>query len=200
MAGIISRSRSDQRRSIGPDGHTDGAVRRPVTLAGSAMSFELIILIAQAATVFFLTAWLTIGAFENLVHPEINAPFTAEVLDMSRMRQAYPDAYEVVKHRRIASPGLQLFLFRLIVFWEICAVTALWLGTGAFLFALIGWADIEAARAMGLLGALLFTATWAGFLVAGNWFCYWYCHEGAQNTHYQMMFWGLGTMIFLVAA
>lgn len=164
------------------------------------MAYESIILIAQAASVFFLAAWLSTGVFENLFYSTLNSTFTAEVLEMSRMRDEYPEAYALVAHRRITNPKIQILLFRLIVFWELIALLTLWTGVVLFGLAMVDMATAETALAIGLLGALLFTATWAGFLIAGNWFCYWFCHEGAQNTHYQMTFWGLGTMIFLVAA
>ena len=70
----------------------------------------------------------------------------------------------------------------------------------ALLGAMAGWVAPETARALALLGATLFTAIWIGFLVAGNYFCYWFCHEWGQNTHYQMTIWGIGTMIFLGAS
>ena len=158
------------------------------------------ILVAQTAGVLFLALWLTTGLYENLFFSSLNSTFTAEVLDMSRMRLDYPEAYEQVAYRRIASPRAQLFLFRLIVGWELLATLALWLGVGFMVAAVLGAAAPDTAKAFGLLGVLLFTATWAGFLIVGNWFCYWFCHEGAQNTHYQMTLWGIGTMILLVAA
>ena len=116
---------------------------------------------------------------------------------MARMREEYPEAYERVAHRRISSPAVQSLLFRLIVFWEIIAVLALWLGTVTLLLAVLGRVDPGFARALGLLGTLLFTSTWAGFLMVGNWFCYWFCHYEGQNTHYQMTLWGMATMILL---
>ncbi|MEE2945253.1 MAG: DUF2165 family protein [Pseudomonadota bacterium] len=35
-------------------------------------------------------------------------------------------------------------------------------------------------------------------MVAGNWFCYWFGHEGAQNTHFQLLQWGVLTLILLL--
>ena len=164
------------------------------------MNLDTMILVAQAASVFFLAAWLTTGVFENLFYSTLNSTFTAEVLEMKRMREDYPEAYALVSHRRITNPGVQQFFFRLIVFWELAATVALWVGTISFALAITGQIEADTSRMLGLLGALSFTATWAGFLIVGNWFCYWFCHEGAQNTHYQMTLWGLGTMILLVAA
>ena len=160
---------------------------------------DVMVLIAQCVAVFFLAAWLSIGFIENVRHPGLNETFTAQVLSMERMRDDFPEAYEVVAHRRIESSRMQKFLFRLIVFWEGLATLALWLGVAGLILAIFGMVEPSSARAIGVFGVLLFTATWAGFLIVGNWFCYWFCHEGAQNTHYQMTLWGLATLVLLVA-
>lgn len=164
------------------------------------MAFETTILLAQAVCVFFLAAWLTTGVFENLVHSRLNSTFTAEVLAMTRMQSDYPEAFEDVAYRRISSPTLQKLLFRLIVVGEVVASGLLWAGFIALVMALLGATEVSVARTFAVMGALAFTSVWAGFLVGGNWFCYWFCHEGAQNTHYQMTLWGLGTLIFLATA
>lgn len=161
------------------------------------MSPDVMLLVAQTASVFFLAAWLTTGVFENIFHPKLNSVFTAEVLEMTRLRDDYPDAFAMMAHRRIVSPTTQKWLFRLIVCWELAATIALWIGCGALAMALLDLAGPDTARALGLLGTVLFTATWAGFLIAGNWFCYWFGHEGAQNTHFQMVLWGLATLVLL---
>ncbi|MDD9926295.1 MAG: DUF2165 family protein [Rhodospirillaceae bacterium] len=161
---------------------------------------DVMLLVAQSAAVFFLAAWLTIGVLDNLFFPKLNSTFTAEVLEMARMRDEYPEAYAKVAHRRISKPSIQLFLFRLIVAWELLATIARWIGFAAILASLLGQTNPDTARALALLGALMFTATWAGFLIVGNWFCYWFCHDEAQNTHYQMTLWGVTTMIFLAIA
>ena len=161
------------------------------------MTFELILLIVQTVSLFFLAAWLSTGVFENIRFPDLNRTFTSEVLDFTRMREEYPDAYAQVAYRRISNPTIQRALFCVVVLWETVAVIALWIGTVALCLACLGHMDADQARGWGLLGALLFTATWAGFLVVGNWFCYWFCHEGAQNTHFQMTLWGMSVLILL---
>lgn len=163
------------------------------------MSFDTVLLLSQAFCLLFLAAWLTTGVFENMVHSRLNSTFTAEVLDMARMRKDYPEAFVDVAYRRIKNPGLQKALFRLIVLWELLAVLTLWAGFIALAMAVLGLHDASQARALGLIGALAFTSVWAGFLIGGNWFCYWFCHEGAQNTHYQMTLWGMGTLILLAS-
>ncbi len=163
------------------------------------MTLETAIIVAQTASVFFLAAWLTIGVLDNMFHSDLNRTATAEVLDMTRMREEFPEAYEAVAHRRISNALVQKWLFVIIVVWEVVAAIALWSGFAAMLIASLGQVEPATGRGLAVLGALLFTSIWVGFLVGGNWFCYWFCHEGAQNTHYQMTLWGIVTMILLVA-
>ena len=94
---------------------------------------------------------------------------------------------------------MQNTLFWLIVLCEIIATLLLWLGFGALVLALVGVVDISTARTFAVLGTLAFTSIWAGFLIGGNWFCYWFAHADTQNTHYHMTLWGLGTLILLTA-
>ncbi len=164
------------------------------------MTLALMILTAQTLAVFFLTAWLTIGVFENMFQPNLNRVYTSEVMDMTRMRDEYPEAYAEVAYRRVSDPFWQRFLFRVIVTWELLATIALWVGVVAMARVILGGLDIDTGRMFAVLGVMMFTATWSGFLVVGNWFCYWFSHEGGQNTHFQMTLWGLATMIFLVVA
>jgi predicted small integral membrane protein len=161
---------------------------------------DQIILFVLAVNVGFLAAWLTVGALENLFHPFLNETYTAEVMDMARMREDYPEAYAFVSYRRIVSAPLRRILFRLIVAWELISALALWIGAGALLLASFAIGAVEPALSLALIGTLLFTTTWCGFLVVGNWFCYWFGHEGGQNTHFQMTLWGMGTMILIVAS
>lgn len=62
---------------------------------------------------------------------------------------------------------------------------------------LVGSALPEARRIRTLSGAAAFTTVWTEFQIIGNHFCYWFCHEGAQNTHDQMTFRGLATVILI---
>ena len=164
------------------------------------MTFDTAILLAQTGCVFFITGWLTTGAFENLIHPKLNSTLTAEVLDMVRMREEFPEAYSDVAYRRVANPAVQNALFWLIVAWEMVATALLWVGLGALLLALFGSVEPASARTLAVLGTLAFTSVWAGFLIGGNWFCYWFAHDDTQKTHYHMTLWGLGTLILLTAA
>jgi len=129
---------------------------------------ETVILIVAAVNVGFMAAWLTTGAVENVVHPELNEAFTSGVLDMTKMREEWPEAYRHVAYRRISARWLQIALFRVIVAWELLAMAGLWVGTAALILATFGASDGDIAIALGLIGALLFTTTWSAFLVGGN--------------------------------
>lgn len=160
---------------------------------------EIMIAVAQGVSVAFLAAWLTIGAVENLRHPFLNETYTAEVMDMTRMRDEYPEAYAHVAHRRVTSDRLRRRLFALIVAWELAATVMLWAGAGALLLSGVGVVGAAPALIVALTAVLMFNATWAGFLIAGNWFCYWFGHEGGQNTHFHMLAWGGATLLILLA-
>jgi predicted small integral membrane protein len=151
-----------------------------------------------ALNLAFMAAWLTTGALENVFHPFLNQTYTSQVMDMTLMREEYPDAYAHVAYRRVTAPELRRWAFRFIVAWEVLAMVALWIGAGAAAGAALGLVAVETALVLGLAGATLFCSVWAGFLVAGNWFCYWFGHEGGQNTHFQMLHWGLAGTLLLI--
>jgi predicted small integral membrane protein len=155
------------------------------------------VLLAQFVVTTGLAGWLSTGVIDNLLHPKMNETYTAEVMSMARMRTEYPDAYAEVAHRAVKSRKVQLLAFRCVVAAELLATVVLWAGSLSLLAALFGGFEPEAARAIALWGAAAFVAVWSGFLVVGNYFSYWFCHEGAQNTHYQMTLWGIGAAILL---
>ena len=155
------------------------------------------VLIAQAVLTGLLAAWMLIAARDNWSVAALNGEIVRAVLRLDRLREAYPAEYALVRHRRIEDPRAHRVAYRLIVLWETLAGIVLTLGAVLLGLAALGLAPAEAARVLALAGALLFVATWAGFLIAGNHFVYWYCHEGAQSTHLQLVLWGLGTMLFL---
>ncbi|MEO9516586.1 MAG: DUF2165 family protein [Paracoccaceae bacterium] len=158
---------------------------------------DSMLLIAQLVGTSLITLWLTIGVLDNLRHPSVNETITAEVLSMVRMAEEFPDAFARFSSRAITSRSVQNLAFRLIVLGEACATFLLWVGLVALIGACLGWVAPETARTTALLGATAFTGVWGMFLIVGNYFCYWLCHDGAQNTHYQMTLWGLGTMVLI---
>lgn len=156
-----------------------------------------VLLAAQCFATALIAGWLSIGVWDNIQFPSVNETYTAQVVSMTRMRQEFPDEYAEVAHRAVTDRWWQTMMFRAVVAAECLATVLLWLGVIGMLMALVGTRSVEAAKTVAMLGAMSFTGIWAAFLIVGNYFCYWFCHEGAQNTHYQMTLWGLGTMIFL---
>lgn len=158
---------------------------------------ETALLLAQLSATGAIASWLTLGVRDNLLHPSVNETYTADVMNMTRMRTEYPAEFAQVAHRAVSNRRIQLLAFRLIVVIELATVLLLWAGAAGLLMAISGFTLPETARALAICGATAFTTIWAGFLIVGNHFSYWFCHEGAQNTHYQMTLWGLGTLILL---
>jgi len=158
---------------------------------------DQMLIAAQALATGLVASWLTLGVRDNILHPSVNETYTAEVMEMARMRDEYPDAFDHVAHRAITNRALQKTAFRLVVGAELLATLVLWAGVIGLIMALVGTGTADTGRSIAMAGTMLFTAVWAGFLIVGNHFCYWFCHEGAQNTHYQMTLWGVATMVLL---
>lgn len=147
----------------------------------------------SAALLALPAAWLTIGVWENIRHPVMNETYTAEVLSMARLKHDYPQLFNQIGTRAIQNRGIQRLAFYAIVGAELGISLALWAGAGAHIFV----PDMALTDTLGKLAILGFCSLWGSFLVVGNYFAYWMCHDIAQNTHFQMLFWGLGILIFL---
>lgn len=158
---------------------------------------ETAVLLCQAGGLALLAAWLSVALSDNWRHPEINEQFTREVLSLSRIERDFPGVLALVGRRRILHPGIQRSVFIAIVVAETLVVMLLWLATAGLIGAAAGLVDPVSARVLGMGGAFGFVAIWAGFVIAGNYFCYWLCHEGAQNTHFQLLLWGMSMLLLL---
>ncbi len=158
---------------------------------------ETMIAVAQTCLTAYLGAWLLLGVRDNITRPSMNAVGTTEVLELKRLKDAYPEDYALIEGRRVTSRTLQWAAFVFIVCCEVLVCIVLWGAAIWMVLAMSGLADLEQARIAALAGALGFTSIWSGFLIVGNHFAYWYCHQWAQNTHFQMTLWGIGTMVLL---
>jgi predicted small integral membrane protein len=154
-------------------------------------------LLAQTVSLALPAAWLTLGVRDNILHPSVNETYTAQVFTMERMAADYPAEYARVAHRSITRRAPQRAAFYLVVFAELVTTLTLWAGVGLLGAALFGLVALDMAHPVAMLGALMFTTIWAMFTVVGNHFSYWFCHEGAQNTHFQLTLWGMANLIFL---
>ena len=159
---------------------------------------DLATLIAQTFITACLAGWMTLAVKDNIQHPVMNRTFAVMVLQMDRMAELYPDHFELVAHRRITNPTVHAALFRCIVLAELLAAVLLWVGACWLGLAIFGFADVESGRVAALVGTIGFTGVWASFLVGGNHFSYWYCHEWAQNSHFLLVIWGTASMLLLI--
>jgi len=159
--------------------------------------FETGLLFAQTVATGGIAAWMFTGVRDNILYPSQNETYTTEVMEMRRIKEGYPEAFAPVAHRPVTDRRAQLWAFRVVVVSEAVACLILVAGTLALVLALLGIVGPDTARGLALIGGALFTCVWMGMLIVGNHFCYWFGHEGAQFTHFQMCLWGLGTMILL---
>ncbi len=162
--------------------------------------YDIVILICQTVMLAGAAAWMLTGVWDNIMIPVNNEQFTTQVMEMQRMRDSSPAEYARVSHRAIRNRTTQMLAFRLVVLVEALAALVMCVGVVLMALAIFGAVAPETAKSVALIGTCLFTSVWCGFLVVGNYFCYWFAHEAAQNTHYQMTLWGMALMIFLAVA
>ncbi|MCB1342274.1 MAG: DUF2165 family protein [Pseudooceanicola sp.] len=128
--------------------------------------------------------WLCVAAYDNWRAPALNRDLLRQVVRLELMERDYPDAFALVAHRRLDNPRLIAALFALIRWAEtLCAALML---IAAGMLAL----DPDALW-LAQIAAAGFALLWAGFIIGGSWFCYWYCHPFAQINHFLLMLWGL---------
>ena len=158
------------------------------------MELDILVLV-QSAAVALPAAWLSLGTLDNILHPGINRGDVARVLALEALRD-WPDVRARVGHRAITNERTVRRVFLLVVTAECVASIVLWAGAVHLGLAFLGLADHERARDLAMIGALGFTGIWASFLIAGQWFYYWYDSYG-QSTHFMATLWGLATLIIL---
>lgn len=153
--------------------------------------------LSQALLVASLAGWIITGVVDNMLYPKINRDVVAMVMRLELLEQEWPKEFAQVAHRRVESDAVITWAFRALVAWEALASLLLTLGAIALLMGTVGTADLDWARGFASLGVIVFTLTWAGFLVGGNYFCYWYCHFAPQVTHFMLAIWGSVTLVYL---
>ena len=159
--------------------------------------YDTALIFAQTIATGSIAAWMFTGVRDNILYPTQNETYTAEVMEMRRIREDFPEAFAPVSHRAVTDRRTQVRAFRAVVIVETLAFVVLALGTIAMIGALFGVVGVNGARAIAIIGAAAFICVWAGMLIVGNHFCYWFGHEGAQMTHFQMNLWGLAVLILL---
>ncbi|MEM8592512.1 MAG: DUF2165 family protein, partial [Pseudomonadota bacterium] len=89
-------------------------------------------------------------------------------------------------------------LFVLMRWAETVAAGLLTLSTLLLFLAAFGAVGAVAATGFGAVSVVFFASIWAGFIIGGNYFAYWYCHQWAQMNHFSLLFWALLVLIVLV--
>ena len=157
-----------------------------------------LLLLVDAALIAGLGVWMTVAVADNWRHPKLNEDAVAMVLRFDFMAAEYPDEFAALAHRRIEDPRIISLLFRAMRLAETIAATLLLFGALLYFGAAIGALDAIIAQALGIVGTIFFVCIWAGFIIGGNYFAYWYCHQWAQSNHFMVMYWGLFVLLILL--
>lgn len=148
------------------------------------------ILMAEAVMTGLIGLWMLSGAFDNWRFPDLNRATVSRVMRLELMEEQYPEDFARVAHRRVNNPVVINIAFRLLTLWETFAAVLLCTGAALLGLAAITGTPTELGQDIALIGALAFTMNWAGFLIGGNYFCYYYCHFEGQFTHFMLLIWG----------
>ncbi|MEY8840511.1 DUF2165 family protein [Cribrihabitans sp. XS_ASV171] len=159
---------------------------------------ETILTLVDAALVAGLGVWMTVAVADNWLHPRLNEEAVAMVVRLDLMEQMYPDDFAQIAHRRIESPVTIGRLFRTVRLFETLAAVALLLSVLLLVLAAGGLVASTLATGAAILSATLFVSIWGGFVIGGNYFAYWYCHQWAQSNHFMLMYWGFFVLVVLL--
>ncbi|MEM9320707.1 MAG: DUF2165 family protein [Pseudomonadota bacterium] len=159
---------------------------------------EMVILFVQAAMIAGLGTWMAVAVADNWRHPQLNEDAVAVVVRFDLMAQEYPEAFKPLANRRIDDPRTIRRLFHAIRFAETVAAGALMFSALLLILAALGAVSVPMATAAAIASTAFFTLIWAGFVIGGNYFAYWYCHQWAQSNHFMVMYWGFFVLIVLL--
>ena len=151
---------------------------------------SLTVLLAQTVLTTCLAGWMISAVYNNWRFPRLNGEAVGQVMRFDFMERDYPEDYAFVRHRKIESKWMIQAGFKVILFMETVAALVLSVGAILMVACLFGLVSAEVARFVAVLGTLLFILVWTGFLIGGEYFCYWYCHFGSQATHLMLAIWG----------
>ena len=139
--------------------------------------------------------WMAVAVADNWLRPAMNEEAVAMVVRFDLLAEQYPADYALVAHRRIVDPARIRLIFRAARLAETAASAALVLAALLLVLAALGAVGATLAVAVAQASLTLFVSVWAGFIIGGNYFAYWYCHPWAQSNHFMLMFWGLLVLI-----
>ena len=159
---------------------------------------DAILLLVEAALVAGLGTWMAVAVADNWRHPKLNEEAVATVVRFDLMAEQYPEDFQPLAHRRIEDPVVIRRLFHAIRAAETAAAVALFLSAILLVLAAGGAASTLLATGAAILSATFFTLIWGGFVIGGNYFAYWYCHQWAQSNHFMLMYWGFFVLLVLM--
>ena len=159
---------------------------------------ETLVVATQFLVCAGMNTWMLVAVYDNWRHPRLNESGVAMVMQFDLMAREYPEDFRLLQHRRIDNPRIIRGVYYFLVGFETIAAIALTIGSLSLGLALFGQAELAFARSAALVGALIFSLNWTGFLIGGNYFAYWYCHFQAQATHFLLALWGIALMLLLI--
>lgn len=159
---------------------------------------ESVLLLVDTVLVAALGAWMTIAVYDNWRHAKLNREAVATVMRFDLMKRDYPEDYASVAHRKVDSEATISFLFGVIRWAETLAAILLLAAALGLLGAVFGLVGAEAATVGAIVACTYFTLIWAGFIIGGNYFHYYYCHQWGQSNHFMFMYWGFFVLLVLM--
>ena len=159
---------------------------------------EQLLLFVEAALVAGLGIWMSVAVYDNWRHPYLNREAVAMVMRFDIMERDYPDDYAIVAHRKIENPTVIDLAFQTIRLAETLAAILLMAGAGLLALSALGSISADFATTWAVLATTFFSLIWAGFIVGGNYFHYYYCHQWGQSNHFMFMYWGFFVLMMLL--
>jgi len=159
---------------------------------------EMILLLVAAILVSGPAVWMTFAVADNWLHPRLNEEAVAMVMRFDMMAVEYPDDFKLLAHRRIEDPEKIRRAFQGIRLAETLAAIAMSVSALLLAGAAFGYFDTVTAVTIAILSMAIFVSVWAGFIIGGNFFAYWYCHQWAQSNHFMLLYWGFFVLLALL--
>jgi predicted small integral membrane protein len=159
---------------------------------------ETVLVLVDAALVAALGCWMAVAVYDNWRHPQLNREAVAMVMRFDIMARDYPEDFRVVAHRRIESAAVIEAAFQAVRLAETLAAVALLGAAFGLVGAAFGTFDPQLATVTALVATAWFCLIWAGFIIGGNYFHYYYCHQWGQSNHFMFMYWGFFVVLVLL--
>ncbi|MEM1373058.1 MAG: DUF2165 family protein [Pseudomonadota bacterium] len=159
---------------------------------------EILFGLIDASAVATLAIWAVVAVGDNWRFPKMNREAVAMVVRMDMLEADFPEDFAYVAHRRVADPKRIDFLFQLIRMVETISAAMLCLSVILLFIAALSAAGGEFALGFAALSVMGFGGIWAAFIIGGNWFAYWYCHQWAQSNHFMLLSWSFFVLLILL--